>query len=68
MSRLPAIDDRRDVRDIEPIDCPHPADVADLGPADGCDGSPWCRCWDCARVPAGGFFTFEADEDDGECW
>lgn len=26
------------------------SDLPPAGPADGCDGSPWCTCWDCVRV------------------
>lgn len=60
-----------DVADRDPIelaaDRPRRRDVAD-GPADGCTGAPWCECWTCARVPAGGFFAFEtnAHHDDWE--
>lgn len=63
MSRRPAVDldDSRDARDIDPIR-PTRAELAP--PADGCDGSPWCSCVDCGRVPAGGFFAFETDRYD----
>jgi hypothetical protein len=33
------------------------------GPADGCDRSPWCRCWDCARVAGSHFPGLDAHND-----
>jgi hypothetical protein len=60
VSRLHDIDDRPDrieLRDL--VDRPTRSELA--GPADGCDGSPWCECVDCARVGPGGFFAFEGD-------
>jgi hypothetical protein len=60
MSRHPDLD----VADRDPVELrderPTRSELA--GPADGCTGMPWCTCWDCERVPAGGHFAHEVDD------
>jgi hypothetical protein len=61
VSRRPALDiGDRDVVELRDLaDRPTRDELDDLGPADGCTGSPLCRCVDCDRVPTGGHFAFE---------
>lgn len=51
-------DDRYDRHDIDD-DRPTRAELAD-----GCDGSPWCRCVDCSRLPRDEIVILPPDVDD----
>lgn len=68
MSRNRFADADHDPIELAADDFGRPTRSELAGPADGCTGSPWCRCHDCERVPAGGHFAHEDDYGMEEPW